>query len=51
MVHFFIFYLFTIFFHYFFLEENTHFSGFSWENQPQTHPISAWVCLSLGGEC
>ena len=39
------------FFHYFVLEKDTHFSGFSWENQPQTQPISGWVCLSLGGEC
>ena len=46
------FFLFAYYFvRYFFLEKNTYFSGFSWENQPQTHPISGWVCLSLGGEC
>ena len=50
-MHFLIFCLFTIFFHYFFVEENTYSSGFSWENQPQTHPISGGVCLNLGGEC
>ena len=29
-----------------FFEKNTY-----WENRPQTHPCSGWVCLSLGGEC
>ena len=39
------------FFDNLFFGESTYFSGFSWENQPQTQPFSGWVCLSLGGEC
>ena len=47
----FLFFVCLLSFQLFFFEKNTYFSGFSLENQPQTHPFSGWVCLSLGGEC
>ena len=48
---FFLFCLLTIFFDHSVLEKYTSFCGFSRENQPQIHPFSGWVCLSLEGEC
>ena len=50
-MHFLIFCLCTIFVSLFLFEKNNYSSGFSSENQPQIHPFSGWVYLSLGGEC
>ena len=47
----FLFVCYLLFLLLFFMVKKTYFAGVSLEKEPQTHPFSGSVCLTLGWEC